>query len=500
MRVLRPFLFLAFFLTACHSVSAVAPGSSPLILTEETVTWDDGRSVTFERGVLTVPVNRAAGSSETITVEVVRFRRAADAPTGIPPVFRLRGGPGYPGIDSELGTSIHYQFNIEPLLPSTDVVYVGQRGFGTSTDTPCEDRETLSLADSFDDAPREQALLDALRQCRQFYERAGLDLAGFNVLEAAADVADSARELGYDQIQLFGSSFGSHLGIAILREFPDLVTRATFYGLEGPDHTYDDPDGLERALESIAAAAESSEVLAPHIPPGGLLNAYRDLIRRADAQPILVPTVHPDTGDSLVVTLTGDDFRELSRGVTRGLAWNHLAPTWALDILTMLDGDFEPAARRIFRLKTRTGMRHAAFYQLDCASGITDERDARYRASKGADLVGAVWALYSVGCIPWDADLGDDFRTGFVTDVPTLLLHGTWDMSTPYENVTELLPSFRDHHLVTVEGGAHGAIYEAAEVSEAFEDGLYHWFATGDMGRLPDRVVLAPLEWRAPGE
>ncbi|MEM7787031.1 MAG: alpha/beta fold hydrolase [Bacteroidota bacterium] len=497
--MLRLLFVLVLSLAACHTVAAVpqAP-DSPLTLTEETVTWDNGQSVTFDLGTLTVPVNRRAGSNETITVEVVRFRRAASAPSDVPPVFRLRGGPGWPGVTSDLDDPIHYQFNVERLIETTDVVYVGQRGFGTSTDTPCADREALSFDAS--DAQRQQALLDALRACRQSYEAGGLDLTGFNVLEAAADVAEAARELGYDQIQLYGSSFGSHVGMALLRANPDLIARVMFYGLEGPDHTHDDPDGLERALESIAAAAESSETLAPYVPPGGLLNAYRDLIRRADAEPIRVPTVHPDTGDSLVVVLAGDDFRELSRGVTRGLAWNYLTPAWALDLLTMLSGDFEPAARRIFRLRTRTGMRNAAFYQLDCGSGITEARDARYRAADGADLVGEIWTMYSVGCLPWDADLGDGFRSDFVTDIPALLLHGTWDVSTPYENATELLPSFRDHHLVTVEGGSHGAVYEAMEVDQAFEDGLYRWFATGDATGLPDRVVLPPPAWQAPAE
>lgn len=500
MSSIRFVLFFGILLTACHTVSAVGLESPELTMTEETVTWDNGLSVTFERGAMTVPVNRRTGSDQTITVEVVRFRRTADAPTDVPPVFRLRGGPGYTGIDSELDTQNHYRINIEPFLGIADVVYVGQRGFGTSTDTRCEDREALPLAQASDDARRQQVLLDALRACREAYEATGLDLTGFNALEAAADVADAARALGYDQIQLYGSSFGSHIGMTILRAYPDVVARATFSGLEGPDHTYDNPDGLERALESIAAAAESSEALAPHIPPGGLLGAYRDLIRRADAEPIVVPTVDPDTGDSLTVALTGDDIRELSMGTSRGLAWRFLAPTWSLDLLAMLSGDFESAARRIIRLRTRTRIRNAAFYHLDCGSGITDERAARYRASSGADLVGKVWRTYDVECQPWNANLGDDFRTGFVTDVPTLLIHGTWDVNTPYENATELLASFRNHHFVTVEEGSHGALLEAMDVDRAFEAGVYRWFETGDAGGLPDRVALEPVPWRAPGE
>ncbi|MEM8600785.1 MAG: alpha/beta hydrolase, partial [Bacteroidota bacterium] len=106
-----------------------------------------------------------------------------------------------------------------------------------------------------------------------------------------------------------------------------------------------------------------------------------------------------------------------------------------------------------------------------------------------------------VDCAAWGgADLGEAFRTGFVTDVPTLLAQGTWDMNTPYENATDLLPAFRTHTFLTIEGGSHGAIREAGESIEGFDAAFHRWFATGDLSQLPERIVLPPLEWEAPEE
>ncbi|MEM6784031.1 MAG: alpha/beta fold hydrolase [Bacteroidota bacterium] len=481
------------------SMAFAQPAPASLTIAEETVTWDDSVSVTFERGALTVPVNRARGSEATITVEVARFRRDAEAAPDTPPIFVMRGGPGYPGIDDELDRSNYYRVYIRPFLAVADVVFVGQRGFGSSTDTPCDDREALSLDDAFDDDRREQANRAAMDRCRAKWEAEGLDLTGFNVIEAAGDVADAARALGYEQIQLFGNSFGTHHGMAVMRTHPGLVARVTFGALEGPDHTYDSPSGLLNSLENIAASVERSETLAPYLPEEGLLEAYRALIERADAEPIVVETEHPDTDEPITVRLDGDDFRELSRGTTRGLAWRYIMPAWPLDLLTMLDGDYQSAARRIFRLNTRTGQRNAAFYQLDCGSGITAERGARYRTSPAADLLGPLWRTYDVECQAWDADLGDGFRTGFATDIPALLIHGTWDMNTPYENALDLLPDFRTRHFVTVVGGSHGALWEATESDEGFA-AMLQWMATGDASGLPERVVLPPMEWRAPEE
>ena len=485
-------------LTAC-SPRAISQSTPPrqLEIVEETVTWEDGMSATFDRGIAEFPANRRTGSTATVPVEVVRFARNAEAPQGVPPMVYLQGGPGYGSIYEFLDDSRFYTRTLQPLLAITDVILVGQRGFGPSA-MPCEDREPLSLSESFDDAAREQAWQSGLERCRQAWEAAGRDLDGINVVEAAADVADAVQALGYSQVQLYGMSFGSHHGLVILQNHPELVARATLGALEGPDHTVDSPDGLLAGLSAIAAEAEASPALRDHIPPEGLLAAYQNLIHRADAEPITVHTQNPDTDAPITLQLDGDDFRELSGGVTRGLKFRFIMPAWPLDLLTMLDGDYRFAARRIFRLNTSTGLDPAAVYAYDCASGISRDRRTRYRQSPAIDMVGQTWHEHETDCAPWGVDLGEAFRAGADIGVPTVLLHGTWDMNTPFANAQELRPALQNHHFVAIEGGSHGAVREATEAVEGFGDTLLHWYATGDWSQIPERVELPPLEWEAP--
>ncbi|MEO0559646.1 MAG: alpha/beta fold hydrolase [Bacteroidota bacterium] len=484
--------------TAC-SPRAISQSTPPrqLDMTQETVSWDDGIEVTFDRGLFNLPANRRTRSAATIPVEVVRFTRDANAPRGIPPVVYLQGGPGYGSIYEFLDDSRFYTRTLQPLLGLTDVILVGQRGFGPSA-MPCDDREPLSLSESFDDTLREQAWQRGLERCRQTWEAAGRDLDGINVVEAAADVADAVRALGYSQVQLYGMSFGSHHGIAILQNHPELVARATLGALEGPDHTVDSPDGLLNGLTAIAAAAEASPALRALIPPEGLLEAYQNLIHRADASPIIVETRHPDTDEPITLRLDGDDFRELSGGVTRGLKFRFIMPAWPLDLLAILNGDYESAARRIFRLNTSTGLDAAAGYAYDCASGISRERRALYGQSTAIDMVGNTWHEHETDCAAWGVDLGEGFRAGTDIDVPTVLLHGTWDMNTPFTNAQDLRPVFQNHHFVAIEGGSHGAVREASQAIDGFSDALLRWYATGDWSQLPERVELPPLEWEAP--
>jgi pimeloyl-ACP methyl ester carboxylesterase len=103
-------------------------------------------------------------------------------------------------------------------------------------------------------------------------------------------------------------------------------------------------------------------------------------------------------------------------------------------------------------------------------------------------------------CPPWEADLGDEFREYFDTEVPTAIVHGDRDMSTPYENALELAPHFKRGKLVTVLGGSHGALREALEADAAFAEAIWTFVRTGNLDALPDSVALPPVEWEIPGE
>jgi pimeloyl-ACP methyl ester carboxylesterase len=171
-------------------------------------------------------------------------------------------------------------------------------------------------------------------------------------------------------------------------------------------------------------------------------------------------------------------------------------------MLRLYYGDFETAARaRASRSAGgATNYRTASYYMLDCGSGVTAERLATLRADPARLLVGDRSAFYQAVCQAWDADLGDAFRANFDTSIPTVIVHGNRDVNTPYENALELAPHFTRGKLVTVVGGTHGALNEALEADTAFANSLWHFVRTGDRARLPDSVVLPPIDWSVPAD
>ena len=131
-----------------------------------------------------------------------------------------------------------------------------------------------------------------------------------------------------------------------------------------------------------------------------------------------------------------------------------------------------------------------------------DGRDARLEqlhTDPATKIVGDLgnW-FYENACPAWGSDLGDGFRTGFTTDIPTVVVHGTWDVSTPFDNALELLPAFRSLHFIPVEGGSHGALNEALRLVDGFRKSLMEFVARGDTANLPAELTLPDVQWVVP--
>ncbi|MEM6337164.1 MAG: alpha/beta hydrolase, partial [Bacteroidota bacterium] len=219
------------------------------------------------------------------------------------------------------------------------------------------------------------------------------------------------------------------------------------------------------------------------------------VIRHADAEPVTVQTVHPETDDSVFVTIDGDAFRRGIQGYTRGTRWRFAMPAWPRDLMRVIEGEYEGVARRWLRSRMNPGLDDAAFYAIECASGISDARRAVYAADEEAKLLGSPLAFNELVCENRLGDMGDELRAPFTSDVPLVMIQGDWDTSTPYENALELAGYFTDHRLVTVAGGSHGAQREANEEVPGFRDEVLRWMRTGSYEHLPGRVELKPVPW-----
>jgi pimeloyl-ACP methyl ester carboxylesterase len=467
-----------------------SPAAGTMWLYPERIPLTNGGYVDAERGIYFASANRNNPNADVIGIEVYRFRRSSKANASTPPIFFLPGGPTFQGLENSLRNAGYYQREIAPWLDASDYIVIGQRGIGSSKpNTVCEGTERAPA--NATDAQLLALEHAAHRRCQAFWRESGVDLEGLTVMQAVADVDEIRTALGYDKIQIWGGSFGSHWGMAYMRFHPQNVVRAVLRGLEGPDNTYDSPWGLGKAIERIAAAADTSAALKGMIPPGGLFKAFQDVIARVEKQPVNVTLTDSVTKKSQVVRVDADAVRALAMTGARG---------WPAMVIALYRGDYTAAARIVSRRGAPSGIQTASYYMLDCGSGISKERDAAMLADPAVRIIGERNADYRTGCPIWRSDNGDAFRTYFDTNIPTVFVQGDWDTSTPIENAYELAPHFKNLHFVLVKGGSHGSLAEAVNASDAFRREMVEWFATGDKTNLPKEVALPPVKWIVPAQ
>lgn len=420
-------------------------GTTSVVLHDKTI-------VRVESGTLQVPESRARPSTRRITIPFYRLKSEASTPAA--PIFLLAGGPGSSWLEQFEAEETNREARFYQTV--ADVVLFDQRGGGRATPAmTCDDSAPAPAPD----APLDLAVVGGvmqrlLVQCRDRWQARGVDLAAYNTVENAADLNDLRLALGYPKITLIGGSYGSHLALQFMRQFPDAVDRAVIFGVEGPDHTWDDLGGALHTLQRIAAATEQAPEFRGRIPEGGLIKALEAVIARLDARPELV-TVGTGAAAQKVL-LDGTRIRRMVRADAgrRSAAW-----VWPEMILAMHGGDFSAVARRMAGQKDLR-LPDPMHFSMDCASGASPARKAGSRTDPARRLFGDLNFEYEAACEVWPSeDLGAPFRTNVVSRAPTLIVHGTWDTSTPIENAREVAAALPRAKLVEVVGGNHGALY-----------------------------------------
>ncbi len=168
-------------------------------------------------GYLTVPEDRAQPDGNTVELAVAIIAARSANPDPIPVIY-LEGGPGdAPLIDTD--TFLTY-----PVVEDHTLILFDQRGTGFSQPSlNCPELEGDSSSD------------DPVQACHDRLQSEGVNLQMYNSAASAADVNDLAAALGYDKVNLWGISYGTKLGLTVLRDYPEIVQSAVLDSVYAPE-------------------------------------------------------------------------------------------------------------------------------------------------------------------------------------------------------------------------------------------------------------------------
>ena len=406
---------------------------------------DQQTGLTISEGTFAVPEDRASGKGRLIRLGVVVIRAKSTNPAP-DPVFVFAGGPGSDitrSARSYLGSWIANQ---------RDIVLVSQRGTGADNRLDCG----LAVDDN-----HVQGYLDPLfrddifKPCVETLART-FDLTKYSTELAADDYNDVRLALGYDRINVTGTSYGTRMALVYMRLHPTTVRTAILNGvvpLANKNPLYH-AASFDLAIQALTVECANEPECRSAVPNLG--TEFRAILVRLDAAPAETVLIHPVSGIRIPVTLSREAFLEALRVMMYSGVRNRLVP---ILLHRAYQGDFEPFAR-LGASSERDLRRNLALGQLlsvTCAEDVDRITEAEIvtiarGTSAGEGRVRGQKAM----CSFWPRSaISKSYGDPVGVDVPTLLLSGTLDPVTPPrwgQEAARHLP--RSLHLVSP--GAHG--------------------------------------------
>jgi pimeloyl-ACP methyl ester carboxylesterase len=214
---------------ANNSSNQIQPVAGQLDWHECKVTLEgDKREYTAECGRIFVSENRSKSNSKLIALPVTRVK-ALTKGTHEAPIFWFDGGPG---------SHNWMTYPTDGLLQQHDIIIVGYRGIDGDQPLSCPHiRQAMS---NLPDSPLAKTSLEHLRnathECARYLTNQGVDIAGYTMSQTIEDFEQVRQSLGFDQIKLFGNSYGTRLQLMYLWRHPQRVDRAVLVAANPPGH------------------------------------------------------------------------------------------------------------------------------------------------------------------------------------------------------------------------------------------------------------------------
>ena len=384
-----------------------------------------------------VPLDYARSATKDLKIHVTvapAFREGARGD----PLFVLAGGPGQAGSEVIMLLSTAFK----RVRATRDIVFIDQRGTGLSGKLDCESRpehETMSDAE----------LETEVRKC---ITNSRAPFAAYTTANAARDLDEVRRALGYRKVNVWGGSYGTRLAQAYARAFPGSVRALVLDGVAAPDQVIPagGRDG-QAALDKLFAQCASDAGCNKAYP--NLRAEFDSLAARAEAG-IKLSITDPRTAQPTTVTMTGPRFTGTVHSILYSPADARRLPFL---VHSAWRGRWEPFVARQNLSGDFAGEGGAAFLlhlAVVCAEdvprmtpGLMKDEDALITRA-WAGRMPAMCKTMNVPAVPYAAPT--------MIEAPALLLSGALDPVTPPRRAESAARHMRKARHLVVTNAGHG--------------------------------------------
>jgi pimeloyl-ACP methyl ester carboxylesterase len=421
---------------------------------------DPAPDLNVECGTVRVPEDRTRPEKGEVELAVAYVR--SQSPSGAAsPVVWVTGGPGGRALDVLARSAEDGGVASDPLHESHDLVYVDQRGTGsTQPSLDCPNRveaiwEALGSAQPFTD--QLDMVRESLAECRSELLSRGVDLTAYDTVSVAADFDDVREALGLEVWGVYAVSYGTLVAQEMLRSHPDAVTAVVLDSVVPIDKT--DLEwkvlGQDSALDALFTECETDVDCDARYP--GIRTRFADTVAAYNAQPVEITITERD-GTERPVAIAGGD---LQSGIISALTSTAQLPN--IPLFIELAEQRSPAV-------VQSAVDQTFAYVDRVAEGMRDAVNCRdrYDHVAAADLISLVearpdqtaFALHGswAGCEVWDVGSVDESFNDLVeSDTPTLIIGGRFDPQTPPAEGERIAAGLTNSTFVELDATSHAA-------------------------------------------
>ncbi len=389
------------------------------------------------------------------------------------PLFLLAGGPGQS--ISEAYPSMAGSF--ETIREDRDIILVDQRGTGGSNPLNCPSSNELLFSD-------EESILhitDCLKEL-------GINPAFYTTRYFVNDLECVRKTLGYDQINLYGASYGTLAAQAYLERFPGRVRSMILDSVahRGYKIFYDFRQTVPRALEKLFARCQADPDCNTAFP--NLRESFFAILERLEIEAVPVRMKHPTSGELVMFDMTPKRFLQSVMPLL------YAPETIALLPLTIHAAsefnDFEPLTGQVASVDM--GIYHGLMFSVICAEDAPFFPPENEWPITGPFDYSSHTAMICRICADWNVPREVRLPNPIVSHVPVLFLSGDADPVTPPEFAEKAAQFFPDSLHIVVPHMAHGIINRGC-VDEIATDFIRSGSAEGLDTSCTEKILPSPF-------
>jgi len=282
------------------------------------------------------------------------------------------------------------------------------------------------------------------------------DLTKYTTSIAMDDLDDVRAWLGYDRINLFGTSYGTRAALVYMRQHPEHVRSAILLGVA--------PTDLKMPLHHAESGARAMELLlgecgqdtACHAAFPQIRDDWKNALAQLEKQPARVEYSPPGkSAASTTVEIQRDVFAEKIRTWMYG---RDKAARIPLIVHHAANGDFAPFLQQAIGPSIPDFVADGAYLSVTCAEDVPFINQEEAAGLNAGNSFGNYRVFQQTrACERWPrGEIPTNFLEPVSSNAPVLIFSGNMDPVTPPkygEEVARHLPNSR--HVVIPEAG-HG--------------------------------------------